>query len=80
MLEQDNDEDGMPEVFMSKSQDFQKYVDIFDAGPSMQCDRQHIEILKKAKHCKITGTHKKPIDAKAQHYILSNGNLENYKI
>ena len=59
---------------------WKKYVDIFDAGPSMQCDRQHIEILKKAKHCKITGTHKKPIDAKAQHYILSNGNLENYKI
>lgn len=56
------------------------YVDIFDAGPSMQCDRQHIEILRKAKHCKISGTHTKTLDPKAQHYILSNGNLENYKI
>ncbi|HBF09020.1 MAG: arginine N-succinyltransferase [Gammaproteobacteria bacterium] len=56
------------------------YVDIFDAGPSMQCDIQHINILKKALKVKVAGTHNKPIDPTAQHYILSNGRLTDYRI
>ncbi len=56
------------------------YIDIFDAGPSMQCDRQHIETLKKTKRCIITHTHTRAINPQDQHYILSNGNLHNYKI
>jgi len=54
------------------------YVDIFDAGPSMQCDLQHIDILKKSQKRTIKGYLKTPVDQ--QHYIVSNGRLADYKI
>jgi len=56
------------------------YVDIFDAGPSMQCDRQHIDILRKARTGTIKATHHKLIDSTAPHYILSNGDINQYKV
>lgn len=56
------------------------YVDIFDAGPSMQCDRQHIDILRKAQCKKILGSTKGSLEQNPQQYILSNGRISNYRI
>ncbi|WP_298443661.1 arginine N-succinyltransferase [uncultured Ferrimonas sp.] len=56
---------------------FRNYVDIFDAGPTVECQRQQIRAvqLSEPRHCQLHAV----VDSAAQ-YIISNGRPDNYRV
>lgn len=58
------------------------YVDIFDGGPTVQCDRSHIRSLSESRLAKVVSVHEKlnPNALADMPYIISNGNIDQYRI
>lgn len=69
-----------PALNMLKKEGFQwaGYVDLFDGGPTVQAPAQEIHTVRDSQHerCQIVDQ----IDQQASLYMISNGQLENYRI
>lgn len=60
---------------------YQGTIDIFDAGPVMECDRGNIESIKNAKTVKVVGlVDRVPESEETPKCILSNKHLPDYKL
>jgi len=55
------------------------YVDVFDAGPTMQCDRQYIKIMQKIASGELAGEANAG-ELEPDFYMVSNGQLADYRI
>ncbi len=57
---------------------YEGYVDVFDGGPTVHCRREHIQSVRDAQTYTV-GVAEQIADDK-QRYIISNRNLDNYRI
>lgn len=55
---------------------YQGYVDLFDAGPTMQIQRRNIETIKASKQVRLAGVR----DTKGMGYMVSNTSLKDFRM
>ncbi|MBN3561420.1 arginine N-succinyltransferase [Aliamphritea spongicola] len=70
-----------PALNMLKKEGFQftGYVDLFDGGPSVQIARDEIHTVQESRTAEVT-TVKGTSNGQQQEYIISNGELANYRL
>lgn len=68
-----------PAMELLKKEGFrnQGYIDVFDAGPTMQADRLQIKSVRESRHAKVAAIGNPGTDAK---YIISNTVLSNFRV
>lgn len=60
---------------------YQGAIDIFDAGPVLECDRSHIRSLKRSVCKRVSGFAEQPVSGhwSNESYIISNRNMDDYR-